>query len=59
MNNDDPRLTPKDLARELGVTAKAIRAFLRSKYGKLDKSVVTRWRLDDDQVVLVRERFRR
>lgn len=48
--------TPADLSRELSVDAKAIRRYLRAKYGKrppLDR----RWRLNEAQADEVRQRF--
>jgi hypothetical protein len=48
--------TPRTLARELGVSPKSIRAFLRTNYGKLD-AFTTRWLLSDDQARAVRTRF--
>jgi hypothetical protein len=53
----DDEITPKDLARQLGVDAKAIRRFLRSKYGVLRRPFVNRWHLTETQVAEVRERF--
>lgn len=50
-------VTPADLARELGVTQKRIRAFLRSGWGTLD-NWTTRWQLTDEQVRAVRSEFR-
>jgi len=50
-------LTPADLARDLGVSAKRIREFLRATDGKLTPPA-TRWHLSDAQAVRVRTRFR-
>ncbi|WP_438853911.1 DUF6998 domain-containing protein [Agromyces sp. M3QZ16-3] len=50
-------VTPAELARELGVTQKRIRAFLRSGWGTLD-SWTTRWQPTDQQVSAVRDEFR-
>ncbi|WP_146188143.1 hypothetical protein [Mycetocola zhujimingii] len=50
-------VTPAELARELGIAAKTIRAYLRSKYGKLP-AFVTRWHLTSAQADDVRNRFR-
>ena len=52
----DP-ITPNELARELGVSAKTIRAFLRSQYGPLRRPFETRWKLSAEQVAAVRARF--
>jgi hypothetical protein len=49
-------ITPNDLARELGVSAKKIREYLRSKYGKLS-SFETRWHLTESQASDVRVHF--
>lgn len=49
--------TPAHLARELGVTQKRIRAFLRSRWGKLD-DWTTRWSLTEGQIAAVRTHFR-
>jgi len=51
----DP-ITPNDLARELGVSAKKIRDYLRSKYGNLP-SFETRWHLTESQASDVRAHF--
>jgi hypothetical protein len=50
-------VTPADLARELGIDAKRIRVFLRATYGKLNRSVETRWKLTPDQAGTVRRHF--
>ncbi|MEY9850620.1 hypothetical protein ABH923_000298 [Leifsonia sp. EB41] len=47
--------TPNELADELDVSAKAIRAFLREEY--LEHEHGARWELDDDQSSVVRARF--
>ncbi len=49
-------ITPNDLARELGVSAKTIRDYLRSKYGTLP-SFETRWHLTESQASDVRAHF--
>jgi hypothetical protein len=56
---DSVPLTPNDLARELGVSPRTIRAYLRSKYGVLAGRSETRWRLGGEQVADVRREFRR
>lgn len=56
---DSEPLTPNDLARELDVTPRAIRAYLRSKYGRLAARNETRWQLDGEQVADVRREFQR
>jgi hypothetical protein len=55
VTSDD--VTPADLARELGIDAKRIRAFLRATHGKLNRSVETRWKLTPDQASTVRRHF--
>jgi hypothetical protein len=50
-------VTPADLAKELGVDVKRIRVFLRATYGKLNRSVETRWKLTPDQAGTVRRHF--
>ena len=52
-------VTPNDLARELGVTPRAIRAYLRSKYGRLAGRNETRWQLDGEEAADVRREFKR
>ena len=47
--------TPNELADELDVSAKTIRAFLREEYP--EHELGTRWELDDDQSAVVRARF--
>lgn len=53
---NDP-VTPADLSRELGVSQKRIRDFLRAEYGKLGPHQ-TRWLLTEPQVVAVNAHFR-
>lgn len=47
--------TPNELADELDVSAKTIRAFLREEYP--EHELGARWGLDDDQASVVRARF--
>lgn len=47
--------TPNELAAELDVSPKTIRAFLREEYPEHKHG--TRWELDDDQATVVRARF--
>jgi len=56
-NNDDGTVTPEELARELGVTGRTIRAYLRSKHGVLPP-FVTRWHLDPERAADVRANVR-
>ncbi|MDJ0335633.1 hypothetical protein QMG83_10405 [Salinibacterium sp. G-O1] len=49
--------TPADLARELGITHKRVRDFLRAEYGKLTPPT-TRWELNSEQEAKVRLNFR-
>ena len=53
----DDDLTPADLARELGVSQRAVRAFLRGRYGTLI-SPATRWKLTGEQAADIRAHFR-
>lgn len=50
------QITPADLARELGVTPKTVRDYLRSTYGTLP-AFVSRWHLTAAQATKVREHF--
>ncbi|GAA1061831.1 hypothetical protein GCM10009573_32590 [Agromyces bracchium] len=52
-------MTPNDLARELGASPRAIRGYLRSKYGRLAGRDETRWQLDGAQAADVRREFQR
>lgn len=54
----DDHLTPADLARELGVDPKTIRAWLREEYGVLPPTE-TRWRLNREKATYVRTQARR
>lgn len=47
--------TPNELADDLDVSAKTIRAFLREEYPAHELG--TRWELDDNQEAVVRARF--
>ncbi|WP_162940047.1 hypothetical protein [Gryllotalpicola protaetiae] len=47
-------LTPEDLARELGVTGRAVRSFLRDQYP--DHERYARWFLTPEQTTAVRQR---
>ena len=53
----DNFLTPADLSRELGVDQRALRAYLRKRYGAL-VTPETRWRLNDVQAEDVRDHLR-
>ena len=55
--HEENTVTPKDLANELGVDQRAIRVFLRKKYGLLPP-FVSRWKLEPSRAEGVRERFR-
>lgn len=50
--------TPRDLALELGVTQRAVRGYLRDRYGKL-APFVSRWHLNEEQAADVRGHFSR
>lgn len=58
-NEANNLITPAELARELGVSARSIRVYLRGKYGRLEESNETRWRLDDVDADDVRRTFSR
>jgi len=49
--------TPDELAEELGVSGKTVRAWLRETYPRPDREVHQRWSLTDAQVEAVRVRF--
>jgi DNA-binding GntR family transcriptional regulator len=52
----DP-ITPADLSRELGVSQRSIRDFLRNKHGLLQTRFEKRWLLSDEQAAEVRDFF--
>lgn len=52
-------LTPNNLARELGVSPRSIRAYLRSTYGRLAVRNETCWQLNREQASDVRREFQR
>ena len=54
---DEP-ITPRELARDLDVSGKRIRDYLRSRYGKLAERQLTRWELTDAEASDVRTHFR-
>jgi len=56
-SNDDGTVTPEELALELGVTGRTIRAYLRSKHGVLPP-FVTRWHVDPERAADVRANVR-
>jgi len=47
-------VTPADLARDLGLSPKTVRNWLRRKYGTLSSRNESRWLLTDVQVTFVR-----
>jgi len=49
-------VTPKEIARALGIPAHLVREFLRAKYGRQHERN-TRWLLNAKQVVAVTARF--
>lgn len=51
--------TPAQLARELGVGARSIRVYLRSKHGLLEDRNESRWRLDEIDADDARRAFQR
>lgn len=50
-------IRPNDLATELDVDAKRIRAFLRGTFVRSDEAKNTNWELTDEMVSAVREKF--
>ncbi len=50
-------ITPADLSRELDVSQRSIRAFLRAENGKLNPPM-TRWELTEEQAAKVLAHFR-
>jgi hypothetical protein len=50
-------LLPEELARELGVSGKTIREWLRQEYPRTGETRYQRWQLSDTQVRAVRRRF--
>lgn len=50
------QITPEELARQLGVSGRQVRRYLRSKYGKLPP-FVSRWNLSSAQTADVRAHF--
>ena len=50
-------MTPNELASDLGISAKTLRAFLRREYGSLSSQFDTRWELTPEQVEHARSRF--
>jgi hypothetical protein len=53
----DKTYTPGQLAEELSVDAKRIRAFLRTEFPREAASKNTSWMLSEDVAELVRDRF--
>lgn len=51
------QVRPGDLAKELGVDAKRIRAFLRQEFPRAAEAKNTSWSLSDEQVTAVYNRF--
>jgi hypothetical protein len=52
----DDVVTPADLARDLALSPKTVRAWLRHEYDTLDSRDELRWRLTSEQVAFVRRR---
>jgi hypothetical protein len=50
-------MTPDELADEVGVSGKTLRAWLRENYPRTDHEYHTRWVLTETQVAAARERF--
>lgn len=49
--------TPKDLAKQLGVTGRTLRGYVRSKYRPNGEDKYSRWKLDDAMVTDVARHF--
>lgn len=50
-------VTPNDLSRDLNITPRRVRDYLRAKYGKLPPHE-TRWLLYEERAADVRRHFR-
>lgn len=50
-------ITPKDLAKQLGVSEKRIRGYLRSRYRPNGEDKYSRWKLDEAMVADVLRHF--
>lgn len=49
--------TPKDLAKQLGITGRTVRGYLRSKYRPNGEDKYARWKLDEAMVADVVRHF--
>jgi hypothetical protein len=58
MPDTNSEVTPRELAQQIGVDPRTIRAYLRTQYGTLD-AFTTRWRLDEERADDVRRHFAR
>jgi hypothetical protein len=50
-------MTPSELARELGISPKTLRAWLRETYSRKPHERYERWRLTEEQIRAARERW--
>lgn len=50
-------MTPNELAADMGISSKTLRAFLRREYGNLSSQFDTRWELTPEQVEHARSHF--
>ena len=50
-------MTPDELAAELGITGRTLRAWLRDTFPRSDTERHQRWILDDRMILRARERF--
>ena len=50
-------ITPKTLSKELGISEKRIRVFLRKTYRPGGQDKYARWVLDDQMAAVVRQHF--
>jgi hypothetical protein len=52
-------MKPDELAEELGISGKTVRAFLRERYRRGGARRYERWYLTEEQIAAVRENFAR
>jgi hypothetical protein len=55
--SDQPPMTPKALAQELGINPKTLRAYLRREHTRSSQEKNTSWKLTDAQVEAARVHF--
>lgn len=52
-------MTPRDLAKQLGITGRTLRAYLRSQYRPNGEDRYSRWKLDEEMVADALRHFER